>query len=28
VESTNNGKVGIAAKIDKYEFVPLRASAA
>jgi len=28
VESTNNGKVGIAAKIDRYEFVPVRASAA
>ena len=28
VESTNNGKVGIAAKIDRYEFVPIRATAA
>jgi hypothetical protein len=28
VESTDNGKNGIAAKIEKYEFVPLRASAA
>jgi hypothetical protein len=28
VEATENGKTGIAAKIEKYEFVPLRASAA
>jgi len=28
VESNENGKTGIAAKIDKYEFVPLRVSAA
>ena len=28
VESTDNGKMGVAAKIEKYEFVPLRASAA
>ena|ERR1700744_5480826 len=28
VEPTDNGKTGIAAKIEKYEFVPLRASAA
>ena len=28
VESTENGKTGIAAKIDRYEFVPIRASAA
>jgi PilZ domain len=28
VESTDNGKVGIAAQIDRYEFVPMRASAA
>jgi hypothetical protein len=28
VEPTNNGKTGIAAKIDRYEFVPVRASAA
>jgi hypothetical protein len=28
VEPTDNGKMGIAAKIDRYEFVPMRASAA
>lgn len=28
VEASDNGKTGIAAKIEKYEFVPLRASAA
>jgi hypothetical protein len=28
VESTDNGKTGIAARIDRYEFVPVRASAA
>ena len=28
VESTDNGKTGIAAKIDRYEFVPIRATAA
>jgi hypothetical protein len=28
VESTDSGKTGIAAKIERYEFVPLRASAA
>jgi hypothetical protein len=28
VESTDNGKTGIAARIDRYEFVPIRASAA
>jgi hypothetical protein len=28
VEPTDNGKTGIAAKIDRYEFVPVRASAA
>ena len=28
VEATDNGKTGIAAKIERYEFVPLRASAA
>jgi hypothetical protein len=28
VESTNNGKVGIAARIERYEFVPIRATAA
>jgi hypothetical protein len=28
VESTDNGRTGIAAKIDRYEFVPLRAPAA
>lgn len=28
VESGENGKTGIAAKIERYEFVPLRASAA
>jgi hypothetical protein len=28
VESSENGKTGIAAKIERYEFVPLRASAA
>ena len=28
VESTDNGKVGIAAKIDRYEFIPVRATAA
>jgi hypothetical protein len=28
VEATDNGKTGIAARIDRYEFVPLRASAA
>ncbi|HVM74764.1 MAG TPA: PilZ domain-containing protein [Candidatus Saccharimonadales bacterium] len=28
VESTDNGKVGIAARIDRYEFIPIRASAA
>jgi hypothetical protein len=28
VESNDNGKTGIAAKIERYEFVPIRASAA
>jgi hypothetical protein len=28
VESTDNGKTGIAAKIERYEFVPVRATAA
>jgi hypothetical protein len=28
VEPSDNGKVGIAARIDRYEFVPVRASAA
>jgi hypothetical protein len=28
VEASDNGKVGIAARIDRYEFVPVRASAA
>lgn len=28
VESSDNGRMGIAAKIDRYEFVPVRASAA
>src|SRR5215469_9769416 len=28
VESTDNGRMGIAAKIERYEFVPIRASAA
>lgn len=28
VEATDNGKTGIAARIDRYEFVPVRASAA
>jgi len=28
VESDESGKTGIAAKIDKYEFIPARASAA
>lgn len=28
VESTENGKMGIAAKIERYEFVPVRATAA
>jgi hypothetical protein len=28
VESDDNGKTGIAAKIERYEFVPMRASAA
>lgn len=28
VEPTDNGKTGIAARIDRYEFVSLRASAA
>jgi len=28
VESTDNGKTGIAAKIERYEFVPIRATAA
>jgi hypothetical protein len=28
VEADENGKTGIAAKIDKYEFIPVRASAA
>jgi PilZ domain len=28
VESDDTGKVGIAAKIERYEFVPIRASAA
>lgn len=28
VEPIENGKTGIAAKIERYEFVPLRASAA
>jgi PilZ domain len=28
VEATDNGKTGIAARIDKYEFVPIRATAA
>ena len=28
VESGDNGKTGIAARIDRYEFIPVRASAA
>lgn len=28
VEATENGKTGIAARIDRYEFVPIRATAA
>jgi PilZ domain len=28
IESTENGKTGIAAKIERYEFVPVRAPAA
>lgn len=28
VESTDNGKMGVAAKIERYEFVPVRATAA
>lgn len=28
VESTNNGKTGIAAQIERYEFIPVRATAA
>jgi len=28
VEPTDNGKTGIAAKIERYEFVPVRATAA
>jgi hypothetical protein len=28
VESSENGKMGVAAKIERYEFVPVRASAA
>jgi hypothetical protein len=28
VESNENGRTGIAAKIEKYEFIPVRASAA
>ncbi len=28
IEPTDNGKTGIAAKIDRYEFVPVRTSAA
>lgn len=28
VESTQNGKTGIAARIERYEFIPMRASAA
>jgi hypothetical protein len=28
VEATDNGKTGIAARIERYEFVPVRASAA
>src|SRR5215475_863861 len=28
VESDENGRTGIAAKIEKYEFIPVRASAA
>jgi hypothetical protein len=28
VESDDNGRTGIAAKIEKYEFIPVRASAA
>jgi len=28
VESTDNGRIGIAAQIERYEFVPIRASAA
>jgi len=28
VEPTDNGKMGVAARIDRYEFVPVRASAA
>lgn len=28
VEPTENGKTGIAARIEKYEFVPIRATAA
>ncbi len=28
VEPNNNGKTGVAARIDRYEFVPIRATAA
>lgn len=28
IETTDNGKTGIAARIDRYEFVPVRAPAA
>jgi hypothetical protein len=28
VEATSNGQVGVAAKIDRYEFMPAAASAA
>ena len=28
VEPNDNGKLGVAARIDRYEFVPVRASAA
>jgi hypothetical protein len=28
IETDDSGKTGIAAKIEKYEFVPIRASAA
>jgi hypothetical protein len=28
VESVENGRTGIAARIERYEFVPIRASAA
>jgi hypothetical protein len=28
VEATDNGKTGIAARIDRYEFIPLRSNAA